>query len=146
MIRTTINLKKEIHQKLKEVAERKGVEIEDIIIVVMRYFSIKFRKQIIAGQAVQYQNRDEEACWEKVHVNWFGEEYEFLIDLRKIHKKSVSRLIAEAIDHYIEHIWSFYDMIFDNSFLQHYVIAKIDKQNVIGCLILWGYPIQSIPD
>ncbi len=144
MIRTTINLKSEMNQKLKEVAARKGVEVEDIIIVAMKYVSIRYRRQICEGKAVQYQDRDEDGCWVKVHVAWFKEEYEFLIDLRKIHKKSVSRLVAEAIEQFLDEIWSLYDMIKDNYFLQHYMIAKFDKQNVLGYIVLWGKPIKSI--
>lgn len=145
MIRTTINLKIEVYQKLKTAAECKGVAIEDLIMVVMKFFSKKLRRMLLVGHAVQYQERDAEVLWEKVHVNWFREEYEFLIDLRKVHKMSVSRLITEAVEKYLDEIWLLYDTIEDNYFLNHYAIAKFDKQNVLGYIVFWGRPMQSIP-
>lgn len=144
MIKTTINIKVEVYDKLKAVADQKNVEIEEIIIVLMRYFSKKFRKQLKTWKAIQYQERKPIECWRKVHVRWYGDEYEFLIDLRKIHKKSVSRLITEAVNLFLDDIWSFFDIIKDNYFLTPYFILKFDIQNTLGCIILWGIPIKSL--
>ncbi len=144
MIRTTINIALDVHQKLKEAASKHGMDVEDIILGLMRYFSRKYRKEIVAWEAVRYQERSEEAMRERVHVSWFGDEYEFLIDLRKVHKKSVSFLITEAVTLFLDKILSIFDSNEDN-YQQHvYTIAKFSGQNVIGCIFLWEFPIKSL--
>ncbi|MCX7679814.1 MAG: hypothetical protein N2316_11445 [Spirochaetes bacterium] len=144
MIRTTINLNEEVYNKLTAAVEQKGIRLEEILIVLMRHFSRKLKRQIITWKAVQYQERNPATCWKKIHVYWYAEEYEFLIDLRKVHKKSVSRLIAEAVSKYLNEIWSFFDNIKDNYCNQPYTIIKFDVHNIICCLFLWGHPQQSI--
>jgi predicted CopG family antitoxin len=101
MIRTTINITYEVYTRLVEEAEARGIEIEALIIAILQHFSKKYRKEIIIGDAVRYQERKPEGSYVRVHVNWSDNEYEFLIDLRKVHKKSVSRLIAETVMTYL---------------------------------------------
>lgn len=144
MIRTTINISNEVHRKLQKVAEKRGAGIEEVIIVLLKYFSKKFRKEIITSQPVQYQERTSDECRKRVHVEWFVEEYEFLIDLRKVHKKSVSFLIAEAVMTLLSKIWSYIDGLLDKYQVPPYSIVKFSIHNAIGCLFLWGKPIKSI--
>ncbi len=145
MIRTTININRTTYQKLLESAHAKGIEIEDVILALMRYFAKKYKKETVSWEAVRYQERSENTSWECVHVAWFGDEYEFLIDLRKIHKKSVSRLIAEAIIQFDEKLWLYIDSVLDKNQDHRYLIAKFNVQNIIGCLILWDINIPDIP-
>lgn len=143
MIRTTISIAGDVHQKLKEAAEKRGVDIEDIILALMRCFSKKHRKEMAAWNAVKYQERNDESLRECVHVRWFGDEYEFLIDMRKVHKKSVSYLVAETVVMFIDENGSIIDGIFDNNQHHSYAIAKFSVQNIIGCIFLWGFPKNS---
>lgn len=145
MIRTTINLKNTTYQKLLEIARAKGIEIEEMILALMRYFAKKYKKENTTWEIVRYQERCENTSWECVHVAWYGDEYEFLIDLRKVHKKSVSRLIAEAIMQFDDKLWSYIDSVLDNNQDHRYLIAKFDIHNIIGCLILWDISIPDTP-
>lgn len=144
MIRTTINIDAEVYRRLKDEAAKRGVDLEDVIIALMRYYSKKYRRELVAWDAVRYQERMDNGSRECVHVSWFGGEYEFLIDLRKVHKKSVSYLIAEAVLTLLDNISLNFDHYLDNYQHQTYTIAKFSIQNVIGCLFLWGTPIRSI--
>lgn len=144
MIRTTINIGADVHKMLKDAAKKHGIEIEEVIMALMRYFSKKNRRNLVAFDGVRYQERSENPSWECVHVNWFGEEYELLIDLRKVHKKSVSRLIAEVVLMYFNKISSIIDIFLDNYHEKFYAIAKFTVHNSIGCIFFWGYPKKSI--
>lgn len=145
MVRTTINIDAEVYRKLCKVAEIKGVEIEDVILAVLRFFSRKFRSEIVGYDAVRYQERRSDSRWQRVHVRWFGEEYEFVIDLRKVHKKSVSFLIAEAFELFYNEISLIIDQYLDNYQEYNYAIAKFNIHNMIGCIVMWGYPIKHPP-
>lgn len=144
MIRTTINVTLEVYQRILEAAEERGIDVETLIVAMMQYFSKKYRKDIIIGNAVHYQERMPDENYVRVHVNWFEHEYEFLLDLRKVHKKSVSRLIAEAVLTYLNNFSVNIDDILDNYKDQPYAFSKFAVQDVIGCIFLWGYPIKTI--
>lgn len=137
MIQTTINIASDAHQRLQDAAEKKGVEIEEIILALMRFFARTKKKELVSWNRVQYQERCDETVWECVHVRWYGDEYEFLIDLRKIHKKSVSRLIAEAVELILDKIWSSIDIILDKNQYHQYGIAKFNVHNIVGCIFIW---------
>jgi hypothetical protein len=143
MIRTTINITYEVYTRLLEEAEAQGMEIEALIIAMLQHFSKKHRKEIIVGDSVQYQERRPEGSYVRVHVNWFVHEYEFLIDLRKVHKKSVSRLIAENVMAYLTICSIMIDSILDKYEDRPYVFSKIDVHDVLGCIFLWGYPLKK---
>lgn len=140
MIRTTINIPFNVYEMLFKVADEQGIEIETLILAMLQHFSKKYRKEIIVGDAVQYQERRPEGDFRCVHVNWCEHEYEFLIDLRKVHKKSVSRLIAEAAMTYLNKCKATIDYILDKYKEQPYLYSKIDIHNTLGCLFLWGIP------
>ncbi len=137
MIRTSVNISDEVFQRLQKSAEQKGVKIEDIIVPLLRYFSKRMKHELIEGKAVRYQERGKmRKC---LQVTWFDGEYEFLIDLRKVHKKSVSRLIAEAVLTFIDKKGLFNDHIWHNYKAHRYYMLKFNKHNYIGCIFMWEY-------
>jgi len=142
MIRTTINIGVEVHQRLKKAAARRKVSLEEVILILLRYMARKKRHELITKKAVCYQDRGS-AVWECVHVKWEGEEYEFVIDLRKVHKRSVSRLIAEVVMSYINEEGLIDDHIWDNYQDHSYDISKINHYNKIGCIFSWEIPIKT---
>ncbi len=145
MIRTSINVSGEVRRRLQEAAKKKGVGIESIILALMRYVSKQLKGELVAGKSVRYQERSS-SDWECVRVKWFGKEYEFLIDMRKVHKKSVSRLIAEAAMAYIDEDGSIQDCIWDNYQHHSYSISKFNVQNYIGCIFFWGLTREPTTD
>lgn len=146
MIRTSINIDREVYGKIIAAAKRRGVDIEDIIIALMRQLSKKYQGELIAGNAVRYQERNGGENRECVHVRWFDEEYEFLIDMRKVHKKSVSYLIVEAAMTLLDKIISNFDRLVDKYQVYPYYISKFCIHNSIGCIFLWGGILHTPSD
>lgn len=144
MIRTTINIGKEELQILTQAAKSHGLKIETLILRLLRHSAKKLKKELVINRSVQYQNSRIHGNWECVHVSLAGSEYEFLIDMRKIHKKSVSRLIAEAINMYLMNESLNLRNILDNNQYHNYNISKNNMQNIIECSFMWIFPPGSI--
>ncbi len=140
MIRTSLHLSKKAHQKLKEAAVKQQKEIEDIIIALARFVAVKRRNETVKMRAVKYQDSHDKEHWDCVRVRWEGDEYEFLIDLRKVHKVSVSKLINDAIMQYICDDGSYIEHIVDNYFHHGYFSSKINERNLIKCSFIWVFP------
>lgn len=145
MIRTTINIDSAVYQQIVQAATEKGMSFEDIVLVLLRFYARKYHKELITEHSVQYQERKKDG-YRCVHVWWDSEEYEFLIDLRKVHKKSVSFLIAEAFGSFFVLLSSIIDSDMDNYQRHQYNISKFYLQNIIGCTFLWIYPQNQAPD
>jgi hypothetical protein len=143
MIRTSINIDVEVYEKLQAAAVQCGVTMEEMILALMRYFSQKHKGEIVTWEGVHYQERRDESHWACLHVTWFGDEYEFLIDLRKVHKKSVSLILAETVLTLLEEMLSKTDHNVANYQHPGYTIAKFIVHNTIGCIFFWGIPQKN---
>lgn len=137
MVRTSINLGTEEFEMLLNAATKHGMRIETLILLLMRTLAHALHKELILHTAAQYQDPRSPENWKCVHVTWEGNEYEFLIDMRKVHKKSVSRLIAEAIHMYLNDDTTYEKTIMDNYLYHDYKISKNIIQNKIECTFNW---------
>lgn len=146
MIRTSLNLSVEAYLKLRETANKQGMEIETIIISLMRYLAVKFRTNLEKRKAVKYQDQKGHGGWKCVRVRWEGDEYEFLIDLRKVHKISVSKLVNDAIITYLNKSFSFIDQVLNNYPKHEYTISKSISHNTIICTFKWIFPQINPPE
>lgn len=142
MIRTSINIGSGELQKLKKAAKTHGVDIETLILALLRHMAKKMKRELVTHKAAEYQKPRDPEEWKCLRVYWESEEYEFLIDMRKVHKKSVSLLIAEAIVVYLNDDGSIVDDILDKNSHHRYKISKFIKHNMLGCTFMWIMPIS----
>ncbi|OHD63030.1 MAG: hypothetical protein A2176_09420 [Spirochaetes bacterium RBG_13_51_14] len=74
------------------------------------------------------------------------DEYEFFLDLRKVFKQSVSRLVAYAIDKYLDEITQKIRKGSDNYRFKNYAISRIIIEGVICWVLYWGVPRKLIAE
>jgi hypothetical protein len=153
--KTTINIHRTILKKLNAIATRKGITKRDVIVMILRRVMLDHRDLIRSFTITQYQKRDPEKQWEKMHVDFNGVEYEQNLDLKKAIKWSLSRIIAYAITHYFETILNEPRNIGlkDSYPFQNYIFTK----SLVGNIIKWAFycgipepipeeiPINNIP-
>ncbi len=90
------------------------------------------------GKMVKYQNRSELSAWHTFHLRVRMDEYEYLLDLRKLLKMSVSLILAYAVEKYLRPQNKFH--ITDNNRYKNYIISKEVIDSVICWKFIWGYP------
>ncbi len=140
MIRTSLNLSQEAHCRLREAAVKQKKRIEEIIIALARFVAVKRRNESVKRCAVKYQDSRGKEHWNCVRVQWDENEYEFLIDLRKVHKVSVSKFVNDAIMQYICDDGSYIKNFVDNYSQNGYYVSKINEHNIIKCTFAWVFP------
>lgn len=140
MIRTSLNLSVEAHDILRRSANTHKKEIEALIIALMRFVAIHLRHSSVKKTAVKYQKSRGRHSWNCVRVRWKGHEYEFLTDLRKVHKISVSKLVNDAILKYLNYSLRFIKKILDKYSHHEHSISKSIKHNCIMYTFMWIFP------
>jgi hypothetical protein len=102
--------------------------------------------QVSLGRMVRYQKRGSRAAWHAFHLRLREDEYEYLLDLRKLLKMSVSLILAYAVKKYLDKLLVFFQKakpgkcLTDNNCFMNYVIIKEEIQGVISWRLLWGFP------
>lgn len=142
MIETTVYMRREDLDILKDAAEKSGVAKKSLVSSLLNLLSRRERRICRAWERVRYQQRNGEGGWKRLHVKLRADEYEFSIDLRKVMKMSVSFLISYAINHYLKELLEMLAKNGDNYQYRNYAIMNIVEENVSCWILCWGIPPQ----
>ena len=137
---TTMNIRLDILEKIKEAAIAKGISCSRMISILMQKVMGEDIQYVRMGRLVQYQKKRRKEEWHKFHVTWREDEYEYYTDLRKMLKRSVSLILAYAVKRYLQEIIN--DKSTDNyrSQYRNYVVVRENIGNIICWKLIWGYP------
>lgn len=137
-IETTIIIK---HYHLKLLAKASyltGKPKCSIVSLLMLLLARERNLSPVMWERVQYQKRDNSEESHCLHVSLKPGEYEMFLDMRKIFKKSVSLLLAHAIDEYLDDIINSINSIPDNYQVMNYAMNRLIIDNVINWVFSWG--------
>ena len=100
---TTINMHRETYELLTATAKETGINRSCLIKHAVLFYGEDMGD--ISEDfftSVSYQNSDLKKNWHKFHITLSPAEYNFFIDLRNLLKLSVSRIVATALEKYLE--------------------------------------------
>jgi len=135
---TTLNIRIDIYEKIMMTARLKGVSCSEIIIVLIKKMMDEISDPGRMGRLIQYQERCMPADWHTFHLSAREDEYEYLLDLRKLLKMSVSLILACAVDKFLDKIRK--GKITDNNRYRNYIIIKEAIDEIICWRFIWGFP------
>jgi hypothetical protein len=144
-IETTVNINIEAKLRLTAASEVCGIPVSRLIMGLMKRTMKKPETLFRCFTRVQYQRRSPKKQWKLLHLSLFPRDYEYLLDMRKFFKCSVSFLVAYSID---THLDSLINEVMDESFnedadnypFQNYIILH-EMQGKVSCWkIIWGMP------
>jgi len=145
MIETTINMLDNVREAVDDAAIATGRTRSGVVVSLVRKVLKDHGFMTRFDQRVQYQDRDETAVWRKTRVALAERDYEMFLDGRKFFKRSVSLLVALAVERYLDKLVEMllsddYDEDADNYPFPNYIIAKKMSGIVVGWHIFWGFP------
>jgi hypothetical protein len=97
---TTLNIDNDIFRAISLHAESKGISKSKLIKKLIKKCMQKSRF-IKSGNPVKYQESRTRDSWHVFHIRLCDCDYEFFLDLRKVLKSSVSRILAFAVEQYL---------------------------------------------
>ncbi|MCP4134486.1 MAG: hypothetical protein GY754_26165 [bacterium] len=145
-IDSTIHIKCELLAKVQDAAAQMGLSRSKVIILLMRHVSEKKELEINMFHRIHYQLRDGEPG-RRIHVWLPPEVYETFQDLRKIHKMSISAIIAFAIHEYLEILLkestSPEEMVNADNYHHNYLFTARESGGIQKFVIYWGFPEET---
>lgn len=139
-IKTTINIKIELLDRLNDASCVAGKSRTYLIKALLARFIRKHRRMISPWSQIQYQERCAKKKWHHLHIVMKSVEYEYCIDLKKVCKLSFSRIVAYAIEHLLDELLCALQESGDNYRYSNYVFSYFQIKGVICWLFCWGIP------
>jgi len=138
-IATTLSMRKDVMKKLDNAVMASGRSRSELIVALVRRAMRDFGRLVTHCKSVQYQDRSAKSVWRRLHVRIFAREYEYFLDSRKLFKRSVSLLVAYAIENYLDEVLYGVSESDNYQFLQYAIVPK-RLDTAICWQIYWGMP------
>jgi hypothetical protein len=135
---STLNIHAEVLKKISAAARAINISRTKMIVILLKNTMNDVTNPVRLGRLVQYQKRDRAGNWHVFHIKLKADEYEYLQDMRKLLKMSVSLILAHAVKRYINRILQ--RDIADNYRFKDYVIIREVIDNIICWKLFWGFP------
>ncbi len=134
---TTLNMRADIMERIGIEARKSGISRSKIAIFLLKQAMEDVNNPEPLGKLVRYQTRRRPEEWHEFHLRLREDEYEYLQDLRKFLKMSVSLILSIAVQKYLTKSSK---KITDNYRFRNYVLIKEIFNNIISWRIIWGFP------
>ncbi len=146
-VETTINIDKELYEKLKEAAKKYGVSRSRLISLLMKIFVNREEpdEENYTQNTVQYQEARDADDWKTLHLVIYKPDYEFFDDVRKLWKKSFSLLVAYVFEKYFAYLDQFPEEDFTDNYRDIAYFTRYFIENDVPYLLLcWQVPQTPI--
>lgn len=134
------------HEKiLKEICKKYKFSITRIVVLMVKYASENKNLSLITNRNVKYRERGA-TVWKRIHLQLRPNEYEFLMDVKKIWKMSVAKMIEFCIENVL---FELVDTVLeknrtDNYLYNNYHFEIGEENGIIYCCIYWGLPLKIL--
>ena len=143
-IGTTLSVKKSILERFEEAVERTGLSKSKLFVLIIKH-SLKCKmNQAVSMKSVKYQEKGTSDKLERMHVVVSGKDYEYMSDIRKMLKETVSLFFANAVNECLDEIIT--AIINDNlKEMDNYLTAGYISQcnwsdTTVKWTFYWGIP------
>ncbi|MCP4135845.1 MAG: hypothetical protein GY754_33060 [bacterium] len=143
-INTTININIELLGKVEAASKQLNMSRSDIIILLLNRVMERKEIPLESFKQIKYQFRDLASNWKRIHVYPEAHIYERFLDMRKFFKRSVSLIVAIAInehlDQLVEELSAAEDPVDLDSYPSQYFFSAQESGGLQKFVIYWGFP------
>jgi hypothetical protein len=101
---TTINIHSNTFARLTAAATHLRISRSMLVSSLVTFYNGKNPAYLPARIRVCYQERRDKESWRRLHLCLRRDEYDFFFDLRFVLKLSVSLIVSQAIDLYLDEL------------------------------------------
>lgn len=142
--RTSFYIRNDYLDLLHSIVKGRKRAKDRFIVNLLHNYARKVLQDPVIGQSVQYQNSNVQ--YKKIYVSLFSYEYEYLLDLRKISKLSVSKILYFALEQWIKQKITSSNMekYFKNLPLEFYGMLPVkENETYLVWKLFWGFPYDN---
>ena len=135
---TTLNIHVDILDKISTAADKRGISCSAMIVILLQKVMRARYNMVPIGRLVQYQDRRSKEEWHRFHIVWRWDDYEYFLDLRKLLKMSVSKILADAVEKFLKKLRK--KDFTDKYRIRNYLLIGRSINNVRYWKLFWGLP------
>jgi hypothetical protein len=142
---TTLNINVDVLRTITFQACARDVSRSEMIIFLLKKTMDDVSNPGRFGSLVRYQRRVRSEDWHAFHIKFRVDDYEYMLDLRRLLKMSLSLILANAVERYLQKsrktlqtYWKKYKTD-KNRYLNYVIIGEIIS-NVKCWKFMWGFP------
>ncbi|MCP4129749.1 MAG: hypothetical protein GY754_01915 [bacterium] len=143
-VNTTINMNIELLDRVEAASQQLNMSRSKIIVLLLNRVMLKKEIPLEVFKQIKYQPRNLASNWKQVHAYPEVEVYEAWIDMRKIFKRSVSLVLAIAIEEFLDQLVVDLSAAEDPGGLDNYPPAYTflarESSGIQKFVIYWGLP------
>ncbi|MCX8124199.1 MAG: hypothetical protein N3F66_08550 [Spirochaetes bacterium] len=127
---------------LKQYAAQHKLSLHAFLVSLINY--VVSYKKIPAKSYMRLKYRQRYNDWKRVHLYLYDHEYEFLMDVRKIFKMSLAKVISYCVENYLFDFLVALDSSenTDNYRYSGYTFSFYLEDGIPCCQFYWGPPPQ----
>ncbi|MCX8122869.1 MAG: hypothetical protein N3F66_01735 [Spirochaetes bacterium] len=130
---------------LKELCRKYKISYSRAVVLMVKYATENKKLSIISNRNVKYRDKNV-AVWRRIHIQLTPNEYEFLMDVKKIWKMSVAKMIEfcletillELVENVLEKNRT------DNYLYNNYHFEIGEVEGITYYQIYWGLPTKIL--
>ncbi len=144
---TTTCISIENDKILKDVSKKYNISVSKIVVLMVKYANEKNELSITSDRNVKYRDKNN-STWRRIHLQLYQNEYEFLLDVKKIWKMSVAKIIEYCIENFL---FELIEKVLekdktDNYLYNNYHFEIGEEDGIIYYLIYWGLPLKILQE
>jgi hypothetical protein len=145
LMETTLNIHIDVLRQIADAARIRGVSRSEMIVYLLKKAMDYISNPGRFGTLVRYQERGRPEDWHAFHIKMRPDDYEYMLDLRKLLKMSVSLILARSVRRYIRkkekaEFMPLYKNKADKNRYKNYVLIQETVSGVVCWKLLWGFP------
>ncbi len=142
---------------LSSYSEKMNIPIRTLIVYLIMYSAKHEKNQVNAFKRVAYRKRNPENPWKRLHLVVYYSEYEFFLDVKKLWKMSLAKIIEFCMENVLDEFIQYFSKLikeintdnYPHNFPSYYenrsYTFDFHREKGIHCLkFYWGPPPEIL--
>ncbi len=140
-IETTTCISLEHLEVLRWCAQKYNMSLRTFISALIS-FTAQWEKNDVKSFS-QLSYRQKGTTWKRLHLVLYEDEYEFFMDVKKVWKMSLAKIIAYCLEHVLDDFLKILEGIDDNDYTDNYrhtgyTFCVYKEEDIVCCQFYWG--------
>ncbi|MCX8124405.1 MAG: hypothetical protein N3F66_09595 [Spirochaetes bacterium] len=140
-IETTTCISLEHLELLKFYARTYNMSLRTFISTMISFAAQWEKVSVKSFKQISYRKKG--SSWKRLHLVLYEDEYEFFMDVKKVWKMSLAKIIAFCLDNVLDEFLKILDVIGDDDYTDNYrytgyTFSVFREEGIVCCQFYWG--------
>lgn len=143
---TTTCISKTHYTVLIHYTEKYNITLSKLLTSFLRYIAENQKISFTVNSRIKYRLREGKCSWRRIHIMLTPYDYEIILDMKKIGKMSLAKIIDYGIENFLQ---DFVNNVLEKQNTDNYLYANYHfevstEDNIFSYRIYWGLPLHIL--